>query len=999
LLSETFPDGTRTSYTYDYHHPSGLHLLIAKVDERGNRTEYAYDALGNRIRITEAAGSGAERVSEYTYNAYGQVLSITRLGDDNTTESTTTMTYDPYLKALTGPEGGTTFYTYDWQGNVLTVSNPDGKVTSYTYDAAGNQTSVTDPLGNTRHMTYDERGRVAEVVDPLNNATAFSYDTHDRLLASTDPLGGSNVMVYDVDGNLVKRSDGEGRAARSFYDAEGRLSKTVDGNNNEIVYTYGDDGNGTCTTCPLSGKASDQPIKISFPTFVREFSYDTRGRKTEQRDIAGATTLVTGFTYDQSGNLSLKTDPEGRVTRYYYDELNRLARTVDPDQGDTLFTYDDRDNLLSLTDANGNVTSFTYDSANRLLSETRPGGGVISYTYDAGGRLAGKTDPLGNKEVYAYDEAGRLSKTALYRQADLVNPVRQTTYTYDADGRLTAYDDGGSKGAYVYDAVGRKTGETVSYGPFSLSQSYTYYKNGRKESYTGPDGKVYTYTYDAGNQLSGIDIPGQGVVTFNSYKWTSPSRITLPGGTVRNYSYDGLMRLTGISVSDPIGNSLMNYTYSFDNTGNITGKTTGIGNYAYSYDNLNRLTAAANPTQANENYTYDSLGNRLTAAGVIEQWVYNENNELKTSGRAAFTYDAAGNTTSRTENGVVTRQYTYTADNRLARVSDGANADIAAYGYDPFGRRLWKEIGGTRTYYLYSDEGLVGEYDDTGAEIKTYGRLPNAIWGSSPLFMSEDGQYYWYLNDHLGTPQKLINSSGQVVWSALYDTFGQAQVDTASVVGNNLRFPGQYYDAETGLHNNWHRYYDPETGRYMTPDPIGLDGGINLYGYVGNNPINFVDPNGQWAVGAVIGAVAGGLGGVNSALISGGSLKSDIIGGISGGLAGAVVGGALPDFVGLSASNAAGAMAGSIFGGAVGGATGGLISSAIAGNVSGNAALVGAATGAFAGTVAAPGVGLAAIGTGGSELGMALMGATGGILGDTIGAAGLGIKDATSCGK
>jgi len=139
---------------------------------------------------------------------------------------------------------------------------------------------------------------------------------------------------------------------------------------------------------------------------------------------------------------------------------------------------------------------------------------------------------------------------------------------------------------------------------------------------------------------------------------------------------------------------------------------------------------------------------------------------------------------------------------------------------------------------------LVGEYEDSGAEIKAYGWKPGSTWSTDPLFMKEGGQYYWYHNDHLGTPQMMTTSSGAVVWKAKYTSFGKAAVDPSSTVVNPLRFAGQYFDAETGLHYNYWRYYDPRIGRYLRADPIGLDEGINLYTYALSNPINAYDPNG-----------------------------------------------------------------------------------------------------------------------------------------------------------
>jgi len=327
------------------------------------------------------------------------------------------------------------------------------------------------------------------------------------------------------------------------------------------------------------------------------------------------------------------------------------------------------------------------------------------------------------------------------------------------------------------------------------------------------------------------------------------------------------MRVKNISATDPAKpegeNQVMEYQYEYDNMDNIVSKATEHGAYGYGYDNLYRLTAADNPDStgiADEAFSYDGVGNRLTSADTTGQWSYNANNELTGQDNVTYEYDANGNMVKKTTGATVT-SYVYNLEDRLYQVWSGEveTGDlIAEYYYDPFGRRLWKQVGGTRTYYHYSDEGLIAEFDGSGAEIKTYGYKPGSLWTTDPLFMKIGSQYYFYHNDHLGTPQKMTDVSGATVWSVKYESFGKATVDAASSVENNLRFPGQYYDAETGLHYNWFRYYEPGTGRYFRVDPIGFWGGVNFYIYCLNNPLILVDPDGLIVFYGGGGVAAGG---------------------------------------------------------------------------------------------------------------------------------------------
>jgi len=301
-----------------------------------------------------------------------------------------------------------------------------------------------------------------------------------------------------------------------------------------------------------------------------------------------------------------------------------------------------------------------------------------------------------------------------------------------------------------------------------------------------------------------------------------------------------------ITSRDPGSNVLLNYLYSHDKMDNIIGKNTEHGDYGYQYDDFYRLTGAEHPgDQQDEAFTYDTVGNRLTSV-EHDDWTYNSNNELVSYDGVTYEYDANGNMVKKTDGGVIT-SFVYNIENRLVEVWNGeagSGSLTARYYYDPFGRRLWKEAGGVRTYFHYSDEGLIAEADASGNVVKSYGYKPGSTWMTDPLFMKVGDQYYFYHNDHLGTPQEMTAVNGAVVWRAEYSSFGEATVEVEAVE-NHLRFPGQYFDAETGLHYNWHRYYDPGIGRYLRADPIGLQKGKNhLFAYVLNNPINLIDPLG-----------------------------------------------------------------------------------------------------------------------------------------------------------
>ena len=279
--------------------------------------------------------------------------------------------------------------------------------------------------------------------------------------------------------------------------------------------------------------------------------------------------------------------------------------------------------------------------------------------------------------------------------------------------------------------------------------------------------------------------------------------------------------------------------------GNIEQKQTEHGVYDYGYDAADRLTSAQNPTLADEMFTYDAVGNRKTDATTgTTEWQYDERDRLLSDGATAYDYDANGSLIFETEDSTIQRRYEYDIEGRLAVVKDANDALIAEYRYDPQGRRVSKTVSGETIYFLYAEEGLIAEYDAQGNVIAQYGYSPGSGYGTSPLWTQQDGAYAYYHRDHLGTPQLLTDQSNQILWAGQSLAFGEV-TEAVNVVENRLRFPGQYFDFETGRHYNYFRDYDPTTGRYVQSDPIGLRGGLNTYGYVLNNPISLVDPSGQ----------------------------------------------------------------------------------------------------------------------------------------------------------
>ncbi|MCW8966856.1 MAG: RHS domain-containing protein [Candidatus Pacearchaeota archaeon] len=836
LLSTTYPDGSKTSTVYEH----TFTMPVKEVNENGVINLKEYDDRGNLTKLTEAAGLPEQRITSFTYDAYGNQLSKTIHADSVSVEVTTSATYDEFGNQLTTTDGElhVTEYTFDVLGNVLTRTDPLKHVWTYTYDEAGNQLSEKNPLNHETKYGYDKMGNLTSVTDALQRVTRYEYDARNNRVAEINALNEKTVFKYNGEDKVVQITDGGGRSRYIAYNLDGLPVENKDGNGNVVRYEY------------IKGavNGSGKVGVIIYPTYREAITYDSRGRVIEMVEYVDENkVLATKYGYDIGGNLTIVTDAEDRYKRKFYDVYNRLVKEIDHTDGSTNYSYDNRNNLIAVTNSNNGITKYVYNHNNIKIKEIKPLGQEMQYFYNAAGWQVREIDFNNHKRVLIYNEAGQNTKIESYVLSSDSNPEKVMSYVYNEVGNLIGYNDTVTSASYIYDELNRLVNTAVDFGAFSKAFSYTYDLSGNKSSFTRADGVPVSYAYNKNNRITSIVIPDVGQMNIDNYNWNKPQRIGLPGGVSQNYSYDNLMRITDIVLNDPAQNTLMKYHYDYNNVDNVVQKQTEHGLYQYSYDGLDRLTTVDNPVILDEAYSYDSLGNRLSDTLTTGAWEYNLNNELIKKGvSVAYTYDDNGSLVSMTDD-VKYRNYKYDSDNRLVEVLENGFS-VAKYYYDPFGRRLSKQMNNKIIYYLYADEGLIAEIDHDGTILRQYGWLPDNEWGADPVYYFENSKTYFYINDHLGSPQKMINSSGMVVWSAVYDGFGKAVIQVENVV-NNLRLPGQYFDQENGLHYNYFRDYDPSTGRYIESDPVGLDGGVNTYVYASVNPINSVDAYGLKTTG------------------------------------------------------------------------------------------------------------------------------------------------------
>jgi RHS repeat-associated protein len=878
----TSPNGRYIQFTYD----TSYRVKVA-TDNLGRQVFYNYDASGRLQTVTDANNG----LWIYGYDTQNRMTTI----EDPRLVTYLTNAYDAsgnlYRQYLAD---GTSFYQFSWTLTSNTTNStfvvhtggggqpPPHQVTAFRACTTCNegfpnlvsQVSLTDPRGYTRVVTFNQDGYATSDTrasgKPEQETTTYTYYADNLLQTATDQLGRVATLAYDVNGNptsvmLTQLSGISGAVTTSAtYDSVFSQPLTVAdplGNTTSINYdTY---GSALSIIDPLGHQTTLVHNGMGLVTSITDAMQNTTQLAYDFADLIGVIDPLLNTTtlfHDAAGRLLQWTDPLGHTTKYQYNNLNQITQITDPLQGVTSVSYDGNGNRLTVKDARqqgtNNKTVYTYDNFDHVQTRTDPLLRQESYLFDQLGNLTSFTDRRGKLTTFQYDGINRRTFAGF---GTLPGPTYESTvnYTYDSGNRLSRLVDSSSGTMTpVFDGLSRLTSETTPQG----SVAYTYDNDSHLKTAQVTGQTIVNYHFDNASRLDQV-IQGTSNTLIGYDNANRRSSLTLPNGVVLTYGYDNDSRIN--SMSYQLG-------------------TTAVGSLSYVYD------AAGRRTQ---------VGGSLAATGfpsAVSSAAYDVANELTGWNGTTIGYDANGNISN---DGVAS--YTWNGRNQL--ISRGSTS----FQYDSFGRRTLNAAGNNLLY-----EGW-----NVGQELSGTTPAANEILGGIDEFFSRkvSAGTYSPITDALGSVLALANSSGTIKTQYGYDPFGNTT--TAGGTNTNVfQYTGRENDTN-GLYFYRARYYNPVFGRFVSEDPIGFRGGINLYRYANDNPVEFRDPYGREIAGAIIdginGAIFGGLG----ALSQGGDGWAVAEGAVIGGAIGVGVG-ALDPTAGVL-TNGAAAAAGDLIGQAI----------------------------------------------------------------------------------
>ncbi|EHS0413871.1 RHS repeat protein [Escherichia coli] len=865
----------------------GLKRVVKKEHADGSITRSEYDEAGRLKAQTDAAG----RRTEYSLHmASGAVT------------------------AVTGPDGRTVRYGYNSQRQVTSVTYPDGLRSSREYDEKGRLTAETSRSGETTRYSYDDPA--SELPTGIQDATGstkqMAWSRYGQLLAFTDCSGYTTRYEYDRYGQQIAVHREEGISTYSSYNPRGQLVSQKDAQGREIRYEYSAAGDLTATISP-DGKRSTieydkrgRAVSVTEGGLTRSMGYDAAGRITVLTNENGSQST---FRYDPVDRLTEQRGFDGRTQRYHYDLTGKLTQSEDEGLI-TLWHYDASDRITHRTVNGDPAEQWQYDEHGWLttLSHTCEGHRVsVHYGYDDKGRLTGERQTVENPETgemlwehetgHAYSEQGLATR----QEPDGLPPVEWLTY---GSGYLAGMKLGGTPLVeYTRDRLHRETAR--SFGGAGSTAGYE---------------QATAYTLTGQLQSRHLNLPQLDC----DYTWNDNGQLVRISGPqeCREYRYSGTGRLTGVHTTaanldidipyatDPAGNRLpdpelhpdstltawpdnriaedAHYVYRYDEYGRLAEKTDRIPEgvirmhdertHHYHYDSQHRLVFYTRiqhgEPQVESRYLYDPLGRR-TGKRVwrrerdLTGWMSLSRKPEETW----YGWDGDRLTTVQTDTTRIQTVYQPGSFAPLIRIETD-NGEREKAQCRSLAEKIQQE-GSEDGHGVVFPAELVGLLDRLEGEIRancvssesrqwlaqcglTVERLAAQI---EPVYLPER-KIHLYHCDHRGLPLALISEDGNTAWSAEYDEWGnQLNEENPHHLHQPYRMPGQQYDKESGLYYNRHRYYDPLQGRYITPDPIGLRGGWNMYQYP-LNPIQVIDPMGLDAIenmtsGGLIYAVSG----------------------------------------------------------------------------------------------------------------------------------------------